>query len=308
MSLPNEVSFKTVDGVTLRGRLYPASARGPGVVMAPGMNTTKEMSGLPAVAQKFQSAGITALIYDHRGVGTSDGSPRNQINPFLQVDDMSDAMTFLLSCPAVDPREGVGFWGYSLGGSVAMVSAALDPRARFVVSVCPITEITHNMSKLRPVIAKAAKDRESQVKGNDPFYVPMLTKQGENPAGFNPGFDKETIKRLLDSYDEFDPLHASLAPNHVNRTTVGTYRYMLLWDMQYMWKHITQPTFFLLAQNDQLLSVETQTGHYEKLTCPKSLHVQENVGHMDILEGVAHDLVSDLQVGFIQDALKGKVV
>lgn len=66
------------------------------------------MLGLPTTAVAFQAAGITALTYDPRGVGLSDGFPRNDINPFREVDDMSDAMIFLSSHPSVDPRQGVG--------------------------------------------------------------------------------------------------------------------------------------------------------------------------------------------------------
>ncbi|KZL86692.1 hypothetical protein CI238_12751 [Colletotrichum incanum] len=308
MAIFEDVEFKTVDGVILRGRLYAAQNRGPGVVMGPGLNITKEMSGIPNTAKAFQSAGITALIYDHRGVGESDGTPRNNINPFVQVDDMADALTFLSSCPSVNPRQGVGLWGLSLGGSVAMVLAALDPRVRFVVAIAPITEITHDLPKLRPVLAKAAKDRESQVKGNEPFYVPMLNKKGENPAGFNSGFDEETVKRLMDAYNELDPLRASLAPNHVNRTTVGTYRYMLLWDMKYMWKYITQPVLFLLPRKDQILSVETQMPHYNMLGGPKQLHIQENAGHMDILDGPENEQVNAVQIEFTLDVLQGKTM
>ena len=174
------------------------------------------MLGLPSSASAFQEAGITALIYDSRGVGLSDGFPRNDINPFHDVDDICDALVFLRSCRLVDPQRGVGLWGMSLGASTAMVAAALEARVSFVVAVCPATEPTHDMSNLRLLLAKAAKDRESRIKGNDPFYVPMLTKNGENPAGFNTGLEREAIMRLLHSQDESDPVRASLAPNHVN--------------------------------------------------------------------------------------------
>ena len=264
------------------------------------------MLGLPTTAAAFQAAGITTLIYDPRGVGVSEGFPRNDINPFREVDDMSDALTFLYSYPSVDRRQ-VGLWGMSLGAAVAMVAAVLDPRARFVVTVCPATEPTHDMTKLRVVLAKAAKDRESRIKGNEPFYVPMLTKKGQNPAGFDTGFEQEKIMRLLHSQDETDPLRASLAPNHVNRTTVGTYRNMLLWDMRHMWKYLSQPILFLVPELDQLIGLDKQLRHYESLAGPKRLHVQEGAAHMDILEGGSQVDVNRIQVEFIYDALNGKV-
>jgi hypothetical protein len=56
----------------------------------------------------------------------------------------------------------------------------------------------------------------------------MLTKTGENPAGFNLRFEKDIAMKLLSTQDASDPVRANLAPNHVNRTTVGTYRNTLL--------------------------------------------------------------------------------
>jgi len=33
-----DVEFKTIDGLTLKGWLYPTSARGPAIVITPGVN------------------------------------------------------------------------------------------------------------------------------------------------------------------------------------------------------------------------------------------------------------------------------
>ena len=266
------------------------------------------MLGLPTTATALQAEGVTALIYDPRGVGLSDGFPRNDINPFREVDDMSDALAFLSSHPSVDPQRGVGLWGMSLGAAVAMVVAALDARVRFVVAVCPATQPTHNMAKLRTVLAKAAKDRESRLKGNEPFYVPMLNKKGENPAGFNPGFEQETIMRMLHSQDESDPLRASLAPNHVNRTTIGTYRNMLLWDPQHLWRHLTQPILFLLPEHDQVIGTDKQLLHYEAIAGPKRMYIQADALHTDILDGASQTSVNFVQAEFVRDALDGKIV
>lgn len=267
------------------------------------------MIGLPSTALALQEAGITALLYDSRGVGTSDGDPRNNINPFQQVDDMSDALTFLSTCPTVDPRKGVGLWGFSLGAAVAMATGAVDPRAKFVVAVCPGTETSYDLLKLRNVLMKAAKDRESRIKGNEPYYVPMLTKKGESPVGWDPGFEHDAIMRLLNQYDETDPLRAELAPGHVNRTTAATYRHMLLWDVGQASKYITQPILFLLAEHDQVIPVDRQMIHFNALTAPKKLHIEAGAKHMDILDSAATSVnVNKVQVEFIQDAVAGKIV
>jgi hypothetical protein len=41
MANHDEVEFKTLDGLTLRGWLYPASKRGPGIVITPGVSPSE---------------------------------------------------------------------------------------------------------------------------------------------------------------------------------------------------------------------------------------------------------------------------
>ncbi|KAJ0413690.1 alpha/beta-hydrolase [Aspergillus carlsbadensis] len=299
MAPQENVEFRTLDNTLLRGCLFSAQRRGPGIIMTPGFNATKEMLGLPTTAAAFQRAGITALTYDPRGVGLSDGTPRNDINPFQSVDDLSDALTFLLTHPSIDRQQGVALWGMSLGASIALVTAAVDPRARLTIAICPVVGATQNLSKLAPVLAKAAQDRESRLKGNDPFYVPMLTKTGENPAGFNLGFEKDIAMKLLSAQDVNDPLRANLAPNHVNRTTVGTYRNMLLWDPAHMWKHVRRPVLFVLAERDAVVGTETQKEHFAMLQGEKELYVQEGAVHMDILEGSQQEVVNRVQTEYV---------
>jgi hypothetical protein len=41
MSNHEDVEFKTLDGLTLRGSLYPAQQKGPGIVITPGVGPLK---------------------------------------------------------------------------------------------------------------------------------------------------------------------------------------------------------------------------------------------------------------------------
>ena len=44
-----EVEFKSIDGLTLRGTLYPAArdTPGPGVILAPGVSRFNDLPGRP---------------------------------------------------------------------------------------------------------------------------------------------------------------------------------------------------------------------------------------------------------------------
>lgn len=262
------------------------------------------MVGLPSVAEGLQVAGITALTYDPRSTGRSDGEPRNDIDPFKQIDDMSDALSFLANHPAVD-RQQLGVWGMSLAGATGLCTACFDTRVKFAIAICPATEYSYDERKLRSVLNKTTQDLESQIKGNTPLYVPMLNGSGENPAGFQIGMDKEYAMRILNARDDSVSTRTELAPNHVNRTTIQSYRKLLMWHPSPMWeKHLHIPVLYVVPELDQLVPVDAQKRFFHTIPSPfKKLHVELRRGHLDVLEGENAPQLIQLQVGFIRDAL-----
>ncbi|KAI0386906.1 DltD N-terminal domain protein [Hypomontagnella monticulosa] len=301
MGLFEEVQFQTIDGLTLRGRLYHADQEGPAIIMCPGFNCVLEMAGLPSVAEGFQAAGITALIYDPRNVGVSDGQPRNDIDPFKQIQDYSDALTFLKNSLRVDPCQ-IGFWGTSLSASVALSAAAFDKRAKLVIAACPVAEYHYDKEKMEKALHNCLKDRESQIKGNPPFYIPMIDESGQNPAGLDFGHDPE--KAAVWSRSEME-----IAANHVNRTTIQSYLKLAMWAPGAMWKHIQQtPVLFLIPETDSICPPEEQLQHFNKLESPKRYYLRKGKGHMDMLEGEHINELIRLQVDFVRDAMEGRVL
>ncbi|KAJ2989961.1 hypothetical protein NUW58_g3197 [Xylaria curta] len=300
MSSVENVEFKTVDGVTLRGKIYHATQPGPGIVMCPGFNGVKDLGGLPELAEAFQKADITALLYDPRSVGSSEGKPRNHIDPFKQIEDYSDALSFLGTYPNVDPDQ-VGLWGISLSAGVALSVAAFDKRAKFVIAVCPVAEYQYEAAKMGKILRACFKDRESQVKGNPPFYVSMVGDDGQSPAGLEFGHDRERAA-------EWAKRGVELAAHHVNQTTVQSYHKIAMWHPWPMWKHIAPtPVLFLVPEQDTICPPEEQLRHYNDLEGPKVCHLRKGKGHLDLLEGEDFGEVAKLQVDFLWDAFGDKI-
>ena len=319
--LPQEdVEFKTIDGIFLRGCLYPVAGTGPGIILSPGVsalprnkhsikrsgliiaqfNCVKEMLGLPEAAMYFQQSGITSLIYDPRSTGLSDGSPRNDIDPIKQVEDFSDAVTFLSNHPNVKPDQ-ILLWGMSFGGAVSLYAASLDKRVKLVVAICPTAEILYTPEKLPKVLMKCMQDRESQLKGNAPFYMPVLAEDGVNPAGFGIGVDKERFAKIVGARRE-------VAPNHVNRTTIQSYYKMVMWQPSAVWKHLgSTPVMFVVPELDRLCPPEIQLRYFETIAGPKRSHLALGRGHMDILENEDFPSIMEVQSNFIHDVLEGKL-
>src|SRR3954447_4734980 len=143
-----DISFKTTDGTTLRGWYYTpdASAKHPTIVMAHGFSAVKEMY-LDKYAEEFAKAGFASVVYDNRNLGASDGEPRQELDPWLQVRDYSDAITFAQSLDQTDPMR-IGVWGSSYSGAHVLVVAATDRRVKCVVSQVPAISGSQGLRRL----------------------------------------------------------------------------------------------------------------------------------------------------------------
>lgn len=104
--------------------------------MAHGTSATFRMVAIE-YARAFARAGFAALIYDHRSFGVSDGTPRWQINPWIQCRGYRDAMDFACSLSDVDAQR-IALWGDSYTGGQVVVLSACDPRPKVIVAQCPV--------------------------------------------------------------------------------------------------------------------------------------------------------------------------
>jgi fermentation-respiration switch protein FrsA (DUF1100 family) len=119
-----EVSFRTSDGLRLRGWYVP-SRNGAAVIAFPGRK------GPQSRARFLARHGYGVLLFDRRGEGESDGDP----NAFGWDGDrdVKAAIRFLRSRPDVD-GDRIGGLGLSVGGELMLETAAETPALRAVVS------------------------------------------------------------------------------------------------------------------------------------------------------------------------------
>ncbi len=120
----NDIAFKTEDGVTLRGWHFLPDARAgrlPTIVMAHGFSAVKEMY-LDQFAEAFAEAGLASVVFDNRNFGASDGTPRQEIDPWQQIHGYRDAITFAETLPQTDPAR-IGIWGRATAAGTCWWSA-----------------------------------------------------------------------------------------------------------------------------------------------------------------------------------------
>ena len=150
------IEFRTEDGITLRGWHYvPDTGKGPfpTIVMAHGFSATKELF-LDKYADLYCASGMAVLVYDHRNLGASDGEPRQEIDPWAQINGYRDAITFVETLPETDASK-IGIFGSSYSGGHVLVVGALDRRVKCVVSQVPLVDGPRNAQRLVPAHAMA---------------------------------------------------------------------------------------------------------------------------------------------------------
>jgi uncharacterized protein len=118
------VSFKTADGLTLRGWYVP-SRNGAAVISAPGRADAQKP------AKMLVRHGYGVLLFDRRGEGESDGDPH--MFGWGAEKDLNAAVAFLQHRSDVDP-ERIGGIGLSVGGETLLQTAAQSNGLKAVVS------------------------------------------------------------------------------------------------------------------------------------------------------------------------------
>ena len=84
VSVKEDIEFRADSGVSLRGWVMTPDAEGPHatIVMTPGFSSS--ITRLEVVADAFVARGFGVLLYDQRTCGSSDGEPRQDIDPVAQ--------------------------------------------------------------------------------------------------------------------------------------------------------------------------------------------------------------------------------
>lgn len=270
-----EVSFRADGDVLLRGNLYtPAQGTGPypALTMSVGYGGVKEHGTLP-YAEAFARAGFVVLLHDHRGFGRSEGQPRQDINPWRQIEDWRRAITYLQTRHEVDP-ERIGLWGSSYSGGHALVMGSTDSRVKAVVAQVPT--ISGHQQGLRrvPATAKArleesfAADEIAQLNGEEPHRI-ALVSDGSTPAAYT---DPEAVSFYL------QPLPEGAWENNV---TIRSTRAARAYEPGiYITRVSPTPLLMIVADNDTVTPTDLALEAYQKALDPKELVIFPG-GHFD---------------------------
>jgi fermentation-respiration switch protein FrsA (DUF1100 family) len=231
---------------------------------------------LDRFAEAFTSAGLAALVFDNRNFGASDGAPRFEIDPWQQIADYRDAITYALTRSETDGAR-IGVWGSSYSGAHVLVLGAIDRRIRCVAAQVPLISGHRNARRLirADVIAAVegmcADDRLKRYRGEPPAMLPVVSEDPAGPAALP----------TPDSWQWFTETGNARAPAWRNEVTLRSVELFMAYEPgAYIELISPTPLLLVVALGDHLTVADEALAAYERARQPKKLAMLKG-GHFD---------------------------
>ena len=299
-----EIEFQS-GGETVRGDLLLPEGDGPfpTIIMAGGWCYVKELR-MPQYAAEFVKRGFAALIFDYRRMGASDGEPRQHIEPWDQIEDYKNAITFAEGLPEVDPTR-IGVWGISYSGGHVTILGAVDPRIKCIVANVPVIDgyetmwRVHGSERFRMLQDLVLEDRRKRLESNEHGYMGMSgTPQGPS--------DVLTVWPFDEVREVFVELKETQAPRHEHRNTIMSAERLMEYNAApYAPRLINKPVMYIVANADDITMWDQEIAAFDSIPSPtKELVVLPATDHMTLYSNVtALDFAAKAAASFFQKHL-----
>jgi uncharacterized protein len=254
----------------------------PFIVMAGGWCYVKELVQ-PLFAEVFVQAGFGVLIFDYRTFGGSTGEPRRHIDPWMQIEDYRNALSYLETRPDVD-SDRLAAWGISYSGGHVLILGALDDRVQAVCSVVPVIDgwdnlrLGHGTVSLRALFAALRAARKRLYETGEQTYIDHQPVQIGAVGTFPFPHSRETFKRLTKSE----------GPAYEGSATAQSTDMLLAYSVRpFLSRLVATPTLMCLAEGDDHTHWDIAAQAFDSIPgTRKQLHVVHRAGHLTLYEDV----------------------
>ncbi len=292
--MKKEIYFYS-EGFKIAGDLYipdnySEGDKLPAIILCHGFAGIKELL-LPAYAESFAKNGFIAIVFDYRGFGDSEGE-RGRLVPQEQVVDIRNAITYLETVPEID-SEKIGLWGTSFGGANAIVTAAMDNRAK-----CLVVQLTFGNGER--VITGGQSDEEKKK------LQTMLTKAWQRAVTKNKPL-KLSVDRILTDQQSKDFFKTAIEkfPKLGVKIPVLTLQQTIEYAPENFISAVRVPIFIVAAEKDAVNPLKESEYLFEKANHPKSFYCVEDATHYEVYEGEKFEITSQKQIEWFKKYLAG---
>ncbi|SKB30777.1 alpha/beta hydrolase [Luteibacter sp. 22Crub2.1] len=263
------------EGIPCAGTLYRPVGDGPfpAVVLSHGFGAVRGMRNIPELGTALAESGVIALAIDYRYLGDSGGTPRQQVIPHAQRQDLVNALSYLETRKDVDAAR-LGLWGTSFSGGQSIQVAAFDRRVKALVVQVPATDLYRQIqfeapSEQRDLInSTIASERPRHFAGEEPATM-KLADTAENPSVFGP----ESLDWATRNEQEHAQFH-----NYVTVTSLEQAVQTAPGD--YIASVSPTPLLLILAEPDKTVVTKLTRQAFERAREPKQMLVVEGL-HYD---------------------------
>jgi len=304
MKMRRDIEFSS-NGEICRGWLVtPDEGKGPfpTVIMAGGWCYVKEIV-MPNYAEKFVENGFAAILFDYRGFGGSDGSIRQHLNPWWQIEDYRNAISFAETLPEVD-SERIAVWGISYSGGHVLIVGALDPRVKAIISTIPVVDGYVNMNRshgerrFEDLQELILNDRRKRFKDeSDRGIMPFSSPKPEEELSVWPYPEIEKV--FMDHKRKVAPLH-----EHWN--TIESYELLQTYTVfPYVPRIVNTPTMMVAAEGDNITLWDLEIEAFRQIKSQrKKLFVIPKTSHMTLYQDMTKlEVVASEQTAFLSEWL-----
>ena len=272
----------------------------PAIVMAHGFSLVKEVF-LERYATRFCENGFVVLVFDYRNFGESESVKRQHLDPYEQIKDYRNAITWVSSLPEVD-EEQIGIWGTSYSGGHVLHIAAIDKRVKAVVAQVPTINGRKGAArkmgseKLANFIHQLERYRASRYFTNEQRMIPVvsLTEPSAQPHP--------------DAYEWF--MKASrMAPTWKNEITLESMEHYLEYNPASFMEFIAPtPLLMIAAMEDGITPPDLIIEAYEEWADEPKKLLQLPGGHFEVYDGVTFNQASEGALEWFQQHLAVGIV
>lgn len=241
------------------------------IIFCSGFTGLRDTS-LLAHSRLLCQQGFMGLSFDHRGFGDSEG-PKWRLIPMEQVEDIRSAITFLQQQPCVD-RNSIGLFGTGSGGMNAIYAAAVDERARCIVSnISPgnggkwLKGFRKSEDHWKDFLAELEEDRVRRV----------VTGAASRMVDF---FHIQYMEPGTAQYEEVRRLKYEKSPKTARELPLETAEAVIECAPEEIVHRIApRPILFIAAEKDRIVPTEQSLEVYERAGQPKKFVLLRGATH-----------------------------
>ena len=186
----NKVNFLS-EGTKVVGNLYLPKNYKKGdklpaiVVVGPKGSVKEQTAGI--YAKKLSEKGFITLVFDHRTYGESGGEPRHYENPYMKIEDVKTAVSYMGSLNVVD-KNRIGLLGVCNGGGFGAAAAIYDKRVKAYASVSGLFDLRSQIIRGKPgdsdrlaaIMKQSGEARQKYFETGEVVYIKQMTEADEN--------------------------------------------------------------------------------------------------------------------------------